>query len=426
MKWIIYKHTNLINGKCYIGQTMQHPADRWNDGKNYNRAFKFGRALDKYGWEGFSHEILESNILSQEDANKLEEYYIAFYDSYVRGYNSTKGGDNCDHLGKSIVQISTDIKIIKEFQSCAEAERDTGILAQNISSCILGRQLTAGGFYWALADIDISAWKPPTSRKNKPVICVETNEIYENISTASKETGVSIAGISKCALREAITAGGLHWCYFEEYDEDWVPVLAKKVGGPTRPIICVETGELFESITECSLLTGISSQNLSQNCCMAHRVGKGKHYAYLDEYDDNWEPATRYDSKRREQASTRKKQVYCLETDMFYDSCTQAGKILNIDNRLIGRCCTGELVQTNGYHFCFAQDYHAGWMPRKNRKGQKKKEKVLCVETNEIFDTAAEAGREKKINASCLSGCLNKKKETAGGYHWKYVSEDLI
>lgn len=65
-------------------------------------------------------------------------------------------------------------------------------------------------------------------------------------------------------------------------------------------------------------------------------------------------------------------------------------------------------------------------MPRKNRKGQKKKEKVLCVETNEIFDTAAEAGREKKINASCLSGCLNKKKETAGGYHWKYVSEDLI
>ncbi|MBQ7343999.1 MAG: GIY-YIG nuclease family protein [Clostridia bacterium] len=421
MKWLIYKHTNKLNGKSYIGQTCQKPSARWNSGNNYCRSFKFGKAIDKYGWDSFSHEIIESNIETQDLANQREIYYIELFDSYKNGYNSTKGGGNYDHLGNEVVQISPDKLVIKKYASAAEAERCTGILSQNIGSCLLGTQLTAGGFFWVEADVDINEWTPPKSRKEKTIICVETKEIYNSISEASRKTNIGIGEISKCVLRQAITAGGYHWAYILEYDDDWTPVEEKKKGGPCRAIICVESSEVYESITECSILTGISTQNLSQNCCKAHRSAKNKHYAYVDEYDENWKPAPKYTTKRRKESSTLKKSVYCLETQEVYVSETEAGEKLGIDSRLIGRCCSGELVKTHGYHFCYAVDDYINFKPRETIKGQKGKRRILCVETGEIFSHAAQASKVKAVASSTLSECLNKKRLTAGGLHWEYI-----
>jgi hypothetical protein len=237
------------------------------------------------------------------------------------------------------------------------------------------------------------------------------------------ETGINITTISSCVCRKSITAGGYHWSYLLEYSDDWKPIEPKKAGGPTKIIICVETGEIYESITECSLITGISSQNLSQNCCKGRRTAKGKHYAYLDEYDEKWKPAKKYTTDRRKEASTRKKGVFCYQEKRFFSSSTEAGEILNIDNRLICRCCCGELIQTHGYNFCWIEDYYEGWKPRKNKQGQKGKNKIKCVESGEVFLTATQVCKMKNINPSSLSGCLNGKNKTAGGYHWKYIEE---
>lgn len=75
MEWLIYRHISP-SGKCYIGQTNQKPESRWNNGKVYSRAFKFGKAIDRYGWENFTHEILESHILTQELANEREIFLL--------------------------------------------------------------------------------------------------------------------------------------------------------------------------------------------------------------------------------------------------------------------------------------------------------------------------------------------------------------
>ena len=354
MEWCIYKHTNIINGKCYIGQTCQDPERRWNLGKSYSRNFKFGKAIDKYGWTSFSHTIIESGINTQSEANEKEIFYINLFNSFINGYNSTKGGDNFDHLGNEVVQISLNNEIIRKYSSSADAERNTGILAQNIAACLIGRQITAGGFYWAQGNINIDNWKPPKNRKDKQIICIETKKVFNSITEASDNMKISLSSISKCVLRQAISAGGYHWCYLLEYDDDWAPVVEKKKGGPCRPIICVETGEIYESITECSILTGVSTQNLSQNCCKNRRTAKGKHYAYVDEYNDNWEPFPEYNSTRRRTASTRKKAVFCLETNEIFPSLMAAEEKTGIGNRLISRCCSGELIQTHGYHFYWA------------------------------------------------------------------------
>lgn len=92
----IYKVTNIINDKIYIGQTIQSVKDRWyrHCGKSglsdneMNTHFK--RAILKYGKENFRIETIE--ICDSKDLNEREKYYISYYDSYKSGYNSTLGG----------------------------------------------------------------------------------------------------------------------------------------------------------------------------------------------------------------------------------------------------------------------------------------------------------------------------------------------
>ena len=93
-EYIIYKHTNKINGKIYIGQTCQEPEKRWGNGlSTYSHNKHFYSSIKKYGWDNFKHEILLEK-LTQEEANYWEDYYIKFYDSQNpdRGYNINNGG----------------------------------------------------------------------------------------------------------------------------------------------------------------------------------------------------------------------------------------------------------------------------------------------------------------------------------------------
>lgn len=91
--YIVYKHTNKTNGKVYIGITCQIPEQRWRSGLGYKDQSKFYGAILKYGWDGFLHEILYSN-LTQKEAYKLEEKLIKKFDSINNGYNIQTGGDD--------------------------------------------------------------------------------------------------------------------------------------------------------------------------------------------------------------------------------------------------------------------------------------------------------------------------------------------
>lgn len=96
-KWCVYCHTNKINGKKYIGITSTNPNKRWgNNGIKYKGQL-FYKAIVKYGWDNFNHEILESDLY-EKDAKEKEKYYIEKNNTYVgtkdcMGYNVTRGGD---------------------------------------------------------------------------------------------------------------------------------------------------------------------------------------------------------------------------------------------------------------------------------------------------------------------------------------------
>jgi group I intron endonuclease len=95
----IYKITNNINGKVYIGQTVKSLKERFekhcwrttnNDLYHFNMAIK--KAIRKYGKENFTIELIEEVETSKLD--EREVYWISYYDSYNKGYNCTLGGQN--------------------------------------------------------------------------------------------------------------------------------------------------------------------------------------------------------------------------------------------------------------------------------------------------------------------------------------------
>ena len=93
-KYCLYRHI-APNGKVYIGITCQKPTSRWQGGNGYKGNSYFSRAIKKYGWDNFIHEILYDD-LTEEDAKRLEIEYIAKYKSNIRkyGFNISSGGES--------------------------------------------------------------------------------------------------------------------------------------------------------------------------------------------------------------------------------------------------------------------------------------------------------------------------------------------
>lgn len=101
---IIYKITNLITNKHYIGQTVRPLQERYAE--HINRANNLDSrhlyvSMRKYGIDNFTIEQIDT-ANSIQDLNEKEIYWISYYDSYNNGYNMTQGGDiNPMHSSKS-------------------------------------------------------------------------------------------------------------------------------------------------------------------------------------------------------------------------------------------------------------------------------------------------------------------------------------
>ena len=93
---IIYKVTNKVNGKIYIGQTIRTLEQRkWQHLDCAKNGVKthFYNAIRKYGEENFVFEIIDE-ASSLQELNELERYYIAKFNCIENGYNMVDGGNN--------------------------------------------------------------------------------------------------------------------------------------------------------------------------------------------------------------------------------------------------------------------------------------------------------------------------------------------
>ena len=109
---IIYKAKNIVNGKIYIGQTintLNHRKLGHLHHANNNSDTYFARAIRKYGIDNFKWQVV--CICPNLDVlNEQEQYYISFYGSMNNGYNLTSGGLNCEPSEETKKKISESLK----------------------------------------------------------------------------------------------------------------------------------------------------------------------------------------------------------------------------------------------------------------------------------------------------------------------------
>lgn len=213
MEYCIYKHT-APNGKVYIGQTCQKPENRWKNGKGYANNEYFTRAIQKYGWDNFEHEILFDR-LTKEDADMLEMQIIEKYNSTNKeyGFNMENGGyGKGKHSPETLKKMSDNRKGIQAWnKGIPMSDEQKRMLSEKTK----GKSSAFKGMHH---NNETKEKLSKCQLKNmKSVLCIEMNIIYESYKDAERKTGINAKNIAKVCSgkmyggKRYITAGGYHW-----------------------------------------------------------------------------------------------------------------------------------------------------------------------------------------------------------------------
>lgn len=210
----VYKHTSPSN-KVYIGITSQPIQRRWRNGNGYIKNIYFYRAIKKYGWDNFSHEILYENI-SQKEAESFEISLIKEYDSTnpKYGYNIDLGGF---YAGKMSEKTKQKISNAKKGTSLSdETKRKMSLSRIGECNSFYGKNHTEETKKLIGYKNSQKSWKGKFGEehnKSKKCKCIELNVIYGSTREAERKTNIDNSSINKCCNGKQKRAGGYTWEY---------------------------------------------------------------------------------------------------------------------------------------------------------------------------------------------------------------------
>lgn len=260
---VIYKITNTVNGKSYIGQTSNKKGfnGRYSySGNGIERVFKYYeyrknnglrfndklyKPMIKYGIDKFEVDVALDYAYSREELNLKEIFYINKFNSIDNGYNLKDGGDCGKHSQESKNKMS-------------------------------------------INHADFSYGK---SSKAKKVICLNTLQVFDSVRRASVFYNCDTSEIVKCCKNKAKYCGlyngePLRWMYYEDFltnrkivnvkmKDDYVNFSGKNHPN-SKKILCVTTGKVFYGRAEAAKYYDIKSDSHISACCRGTRNYCGK------------------------------------------------------------------------------------------------------------------------------------------------------
>lgn len=239
----IYKIVNLVNGKAYIGQSVDVNKRKREHLNNYKREENKHKALymafNKYGINNFKFEVIQE--CSLEELDDLEIKYIELYDSYKKGYNMTLGGGGLRGIKPWLGRKHTDEtrKKLREVHLGKKLSKETIEILKQMrkgNKYRLGKKHTR-----------------ETIEKLRKLNIGENNAMYGK--SHSKETRNKIR-------------------------------MAKKGKGnaKSRKIICLNDKKVFNSIVETSIYYGTRLDSTQKVCRGLYKQTKGYSFMYYEEY----------------------------------------------------------------------------------------------------------------------------------------------
>jgi len=248
-KYTVYAHINTANNKMYIGITGSKPEKRWSNGKAYKYNSYFTRAINKYAWDNFQHEIIAEH-LTEHEAKNFEILLIEKLNLTNRdlGYNLTKGGESSNGLihseeSKEKIRIKNSGKnnFFYGKHHTEESNQKNREAHLGEKSVWYGkhhteeekRKIGEGNKGKIVSDetrkkSSISHMGKSVGTENfnsKKVICIDTGIVYDFIRKATKELNLDKSGISACLHGLQKTCGKLadgtrlHWMLYSEYEK---------------------------------------------------------------------------------------------------------------------------------------------------------------------------------------------------------------
>lgn len=291
----IYLITNKVNGKQYVGQTVNCIYRRLREHTAPSNPEIIGKVAKKYGKKNLEVVLLDT-ATSMEELNAKEIFWIKELDSYNKGYNCNLGGDG--QLG-----------LIQSDETKARLSQANG-----------GR--------------DFEAWKDG-----------ELVGVYSYVSKACEELGIgSNASISNCLRGEQYeTQEGYR---FKHVGENFKK---KSKGDWFKDFEVWKNGELvgiWNNKAKCERELNLPNGGIKDclngrnNHCKGYNIKYvGKGFAYVPKENKG-----------------HSKEVHCITNGITYKSATHAGKQLGISFGSVARVARGERPQTKGYKFIYKKD----------------------------------------------------------------------
>ena len=255
----IYKATNKIDGKIYIGQTIRTMSERkWAHhyelhDKTRAHDMPFHRAIKKYGKDSFIWECLADDIDDIKELNRLEIHYIALYNSIVpNGYNLQHGGRNGLHSEETKKKMS--ISHMNRIQP---------------------------------------EYKPRPVSIRQIILHAHMNTHYKPLSHRDRVRMVNGEGKKSMSLRKA-KYGAIHADplfkakkheHYSKAQKDKLnnPAYLRKLkdNGQGNEVVCVETNNSYSSIREAARILGMDRRDMRRIIGFSNRTYKGLHYIYI-------------------------------------------------------------------------------------------------------------------------------------------------
>ena len=291
----LYKITNLINGKFYIGITCKPVNLRFNchiyDAKrHFQKNSTLQKALRKYGRAGFKVDVL-AVYASYAEAIAAEKEAIA---RLRPQYNCTQGGDGAvgyKHTAENIALMSA---LKKGKSSHMKGKRHTLEARQKMSASLKGkpgfwkgkkllphvvenlRRVHAGRTDWPR--IRAMGWEA----LRRKVVCLDDGLVFDSITDAASYYDLDGSSICEVCSRSAIrkTAGNRVFRYFGDHlggaaeaievkrvaQENQGRWLNHGQGAYRRPVQCIDDGRIFPSVKDAAEHYGVPAWTISKLC----------------------------------------------------------------------------------------------------------------------------------------------------------------
>jgi group I intron endonuclease len=282
--YYIYKATNKINGKSYIGQTVSFRQRVWQHLRcRPEEDCLFHRAIEQFGRDNFTWDIIDS-CENQKEATLLEKHYIKLYDTYRNGYNENKGGVG-GHNARAVVCLTKNGDFYKRYDSAADTKKD-GFWDSNVLECCKGLLYTCNGFQFMFEDDykrnGAKTYEKPGSANMRSVIQCDENgnfiQKFKSLNDASKSTGANRTTISGVLSHKYKYANGFIFVYEEDFPIKDLSIYEKRKKGKRVAQIDIKTGKVikvYDRMADAGRELGVNYKGIHKVVDMPDRTAYG-------------------------------------------------------------------------------------------------------------------------------------------------------